>query len=355
MVEDDLEPFEIRLKIERRSKSGLKYIPVDIIGNYLIKVQNLLNHCGEYISEKPFRARGQTSKDVIKRCKLLMKDADISSFDQHLMLGDSQSVLIGNQLGVDSIQLCSELLNSVLSDDPDQISETISNSVAEIRYRNRILRDIDGMIPKRNEGINILFQSKGLHKLIQLKYENKSCLSNIIKKTKKENIRIIGILSEMRVTQGPKKIELTGPEGKIKIKYSKDRKSELLELMNLGQPIEISGVAKMKEDETIEVLENIKEIRKVKSIDRHRIVSDEYDLILKSPLRLNLRYEDDNWIMDNPKLGIYSQCKDYNDCLKEAESEFTFIVKEYLESDEGSLTEDAKVLRAFLKEMVKEN
>ncbi len=355
MVEDHIEPSEIRLKIEKRSRSEIKFIPVDIIGNYLIKVQNLINHCGEYLSEKPFRARGKTSKDVIKRCKLLMKEADISSFDQHLILADTQSVLMGNQLGVDSISLCSDLLKSLLTEDPYQISETISDSVSEIRYRNRILRDIEGMIPRRDEGIKVLFQSNGLENPVRLQYENKSSLSKIISKTKNESITIIGILSEMRVTQGPKKIEMTGPEGKIKIKYSKERKSELLELMKLGQPVEISGIAKIREDETIEVLEKIDQIRKVKTIEKNRIVTDEYDLILSSPLRLNLNYKDDSWIMDNFELGIYSQSKDFNDCLKEAENEFTFIVKEYSESDEESLTEDAKELRVLLEEMVKEN
>ncbi|MEA3557880.1 MAG: hypothetical protein U9R75_01375 [Candidatus Thermoplasmatota archaeon] len=355
MDRESLEPSEIHLKIQKRSSRGDKYIPVDIIGNYLIKIQNLIFHCGEYLSEKPFRTRGQPSKDVVKRCRLLMRDANISSFDQHLVLGDDQAVIFGNQLGVESIQLCSDLFDSIPANDSEVISHKLYERVTENRYRNRLLRDLDGLIPKRSEGIDITFQSENLAKPIQLGYENKGCLSKLIKITKKEEISIIGILSEMRVTQGPKRIELSGPEGKIKINYPKEIKTKLLDLMTRGQTVNIKGVAKIREDETIGILEKIKDIAEIKYIERHRIVSEEFDLKLSFPLKLDLKYSDDNWIMNNDKLGIYSHCPDYNECLKEAESEFTFIYKEFTNTPDAELTDDARQLKNFLVEMVKEN
>jgi hypothetical protein len=350
-----LESSEIRLKLKKRSKGSGYLIPVDLIGNYLIKMQNLMYHCGEYISEKPFRARGHPSKDVVKRCRLLMKGADISSFDQTLVLGDEQTVLFGNQLGVDSIKLCTTLFDSLLSNNPETISKIVHESVTMNRYRNRILKDMDNLIPRKYEGIDLEFQSEELAQPIEIGYENKHSISKLIRNTKNEDISIVGILSEMRVTQGPKRIELTGPEGKIKIKYTRDVMETLIDLMNRGQPVNIKGIAKIREDDTIELLEKIKDISEIKFIERHRIVSDNLDIKLAIPLKLELKYSDDNWLMKNDQLGIFSQCKDYNECLKEAELEFSFIYNEYKDSKDQELTGDGKDLRNLLRKMTEEN
>ncbi len=345
-----MEPSEIRLKLQKRSKTGTGYVPVDIIGNYLIRMQNLVNHCGEYLSEKPFRTQGKTSSDIQKKCRLLMKDAEISSFDQCLVLEDSQSVLFGNKLGVEAIGLSADLLNSVGKKDTDEIHKKIDNS----RYRNRLIKDLNAMIPGRGEGVDLIVNTMDTDK-ITLRYENKAFLKQILKSTKNEDIELIGILSEMRVTQGLKKVELTSPEGKIKIRYPKDKMNDLIEVMKKGQPIKITGIAKIREDDTIEILEKIHDIREIRSISRHRIVLKDFDMKLRNPLDLNLEYKDDQWIMKNEELGIFSQNKDYKLCLKEAENEFAFIYGEYVDAPDNELTNDALKLKSLLISMISEN
>ncbi|MCK5773201.1 MAG: hypothetical protein KAH57_05385 [Thermoplasmata archaeon] len=342
------------MKLQKRSKGGERHIPVDIIGNYLIRLQNLVNHCGEYLSEKPFRTRGKTPKDIQKKCRLLMKGAKISSFDQSLILEDDQTVLYGDTLGIESIKLSSDLLNSVGIEDPDEFSKEFHKRIDISRYRNRLTKDLNSLIPGRGEGVNLIIQTRGVEE-ITLGYEKKTMVKEILKRTKNEDIELVGVLSQMRVTQGPKKIELTSPEGKIKIKYSRDWKDDLIEHLKKGKPIQITGTATLKEDDTIEVLEKIKDIREANTIKRHRIVSEEFDMKLKNPLFLTLDYHEDQWIMTNDKLSIHSQHKDYQNCLKEAEDEFAFIFNEYINTPDNELTKDALQLKRYLQTMIPES
>ena len=93
----------------------------------------------------------------------------------------------------------------------------------------------------------------------------------------------------------------------------------------------------------------------IRSISRHRIVLEGFDMKLRDPLDLYLEYKDDQWTMKNEELGIFSQNKDYKLCLQEAESEFAFIYGEYADTPDHELTNDALKLKSLLISMISEN
>jgi len=341
------------LKIERRGENG-KLVPIDIIGNYLIRLQNLVYHCGELIAEQPFRPKGKIPEDVQKRCRLVMKNASISSFEQTLVLEDDQSVLFDKTLGQDSIELTSDLIRSISAQNQGNIISELEERLPNRRYRSRILRDLHNMVPDPSEDINLIY--RGPDKMnITLRSENGPILKGVIGDSRKESITLLGVLSEIRVTAGKRSFELFGPEGRVRIRYRKEMIEKILRYIQDGKPITLVGIAKLKNDDTIDIVEDLTSIEYLKTIERHRIISSEYDIRLSRPLVLEIDYSEDRWVMENKELSLKAQDKDYSNCLRDIEEEFAFIYNEYSNTEDNELTKDALHLKRILKTMVKEN
>jgi hypothetical protein len=93
---------------------------------------------------------------------------------------------------------------------------------------------------------------------------------------------------------------------------------------------------------------------KVKAtFDPEVINCQDYQYILKSPLRSSITEMDDKFVIENELLGIYS----YGDTLDEAEEmfaqEFDYIYTRYNELDESKLSDEVKFLKSYLNQIVK--
>jgi hypothetical protein len=331
------------------SEDSQKLIPIDKIGKYLINFQNMVWHCGELLSDEPFRGRGRPNKRITSKCTLLMKNATISSFKPELVIGDNQTVLTGKTLGEDSIDLCSDLLNRTNSF--EEFDSFIHSKVKNSLYRRRIIQDIDALIPSKNENIYLEFR-EGSKPQIKLNYEKKVFINKLLQKTSEEVAQFSGILSEIRVTQGPRKISLVGPEGKIPIEYPSDMEKELIEYLFQRAPVRISGMAVINSEGKIMKLQRITQIEPFKEVVRTRIISGDTEVNLKSPLIMKIGYEDDMWTMTNESLGIHAVSSAYQQCLDNAEEEFLFIIKEYLDTPDEELSRDAIDLKRKIKELL---
>lgn len=171
-------------------------------------------------------------------------------------------------------------------------------------------------------------------------------------KTVEETAELKGILSEIRVTQGPKKISLVGPEGKIPVDYHADMEGELIKYLIKRVPVKISGKAVINSEGRIMKLQGITGMDPFDEVIRSRIISGETEIKLRNPFKMRVGYEDDMWVMSNDSLGIHTTSKDYQQCLNEAEEEFIFIVKEYLDAPDEELTRDAIDLKCRVKELL---
>lgn len=338
-----------KVTLDLVSEDSRKLIPIDKIGKYLINFQNMVWHCGELLSESPFRGRGRPNKNIVDKCTLLLKNATISSFKPELVIGDNQTVLTGRTLGEDSLYLCSELLTHTTS--YEEFDTFVHDKVKNSLYRRRLVQDIDALIPTKNEKIFLEYGSNdGVR--IKLNYKMKSMMKDYLQKTIEETAELKGILSEIRVTQGPKKISLVGPEGKIPIEYHADMEIKLVRYLIERVPIKINGIAAVNSEGRIMKLKGITRIDRFDEISRTRMISGDSEINLRNPFKMRVGYEDDMWVMTNDSLGIHTISKDYQQCLNEAEDEFLFIVKEYLNTPDEELTKDAIDLKKNLKELL---
>lgn len=273
------------------------------------------------------------------------KDIQLQS---SLVLADEQSVLYGKKLGEESVDLCSEMFSTI--DKGGDLENYMNERIDNPMFRRRILSDISSLIPSGSDKLYLDYRS-GPSKSI-LHSGHKKMVKSILSSSRQVKITITGILSQMRVTQGPKNIMMVGPEGRTRISYSPDTEAGLFDALYRRTPVKISGIALMKGDGRIERMVSIEKTESIEKVEKNRILVDDVYLTLKKPLELLLDYSDDMWIMKNEELGIYSQCKDYNKCLEEAEEEFVFIMKEYLDEPDKSLTKDAISLKNSIRALL---
>lgn len=74
---------------------------------------------------------------------------------------------------------------------------------------------------------------------------------------------------------------------------------------------------------------------------------------LSKPIRGVFSFTDKLYSLENKELGIFSVNKDPDECLREFESDVSFVLSEYGEESEDRLTDDAKQLKRKILHYVK--
>ena len=330
-------------------KDGDKSIPIDEVAEFLGHLQTLINHLGDYLAGSDYRRSGPSSDSVRNSCKLIFDKVEIGSFKATLGLQDKQTVLGGHQtLGEESIQQFYEIINDVTTD--TNLEESILARIKQPLHRTRIIEDIYKIWPNENSKYHIRFKSpQGLH--VDLKPNYKLLIQGLMVEESKEDVSTKGVLSMIQVAPMKQKIiRIIDPDGRVNCTFPKELEETAKKL--LGKPVIIYGYAVFDAKGNIKEITEVNKIKQFTDLELSRVFSGTQELQFSQPLIVSVDYKEDAWIMENRELSAVSISSDYDECLDNFHKEIFFIWKEYGETSDNELTQDAKDLKNKILEYV---
>lgn len=316
-------------------------VPIEDASEFLIRLQSLINHIGDYLTGSDYRSRGRSPDSVRSRCALVFKSVHIGSLRAELDLEDRQTTLENvPTLGEESLRKFHDLLSAV--EKGTNLERSMEKMIERPLHRNRIIEDMFKIWPEERG----LYKAKvRIHErtLIDLRPERKLALQGLLDRVDRKQTTVKGVLGTLKVLPKMKLMRIIGPDGQITCQFPKELESTAIKL--LGKPVIVYGGATFDAEGNVEELTDVRRINRFTEITLERVLSKDREFVLSEPLIVSIDYKDDAWLMRNDDLGIVAMAPDYDDCLKDFGDEFALIWREYGNASDDELTKDARELK----------
>ncbi len=324
---------KVRFSFEPESGKGIE---VETLSRVLSAFQRAFWKIGEYsIRGEIRREKGKLPEGVAKAYTLRIVSVSKGSLDVELELPSTDLF----QTPQRDLAKLVEVVESI----PDK-KEEIRNLLPDEKLRRKVLMDLKDMHSPR---------------IKRLRLNGKEISADFVK-----SIREI-----LAITTTQKEEELIGPIIEVKLidnayfgilHDGKIRKmpltDEFLEVVieNLSKVVRVRILIK-KEEETGKV--EVMEVLDIESLEENSFEVEEIEyknerFLLGEPLKIEISYEDDLWILENKTLGIIAWGERFDIAWESFREDFSYLWKEIGKEKEELLDVEAKKLKTLLCEMV---
>ncbi len=322
-------------------------VGIEDVGKILIGLQSAIYHIAEMkASAGSVRIAGKRNPVISERTKLYFKQTAVSSFVAELQSSAQQTLEDYTNPEETLIGTSVRTFDKILTHIAEGNEEALKNDFDDPLSMKRILHDINNIWPTERGTYSLELR---VHKFKGwAKPEDRVVIKNIWEpEVKVVQERLVGVLAEMRVR--PKKsIELRGTLGKLQLSFEKEHEEKLKKLLNRVVIAECE--LEINESEKVKGL-RILNVEPTNSIQIQRIVSEDFELSLRKPLEVNIRIEEDYWLLSNEELKIEVLEKDLPEAYEAFNEVFSLLFAEYVsEGNPHKMTEGALAIRnAFLE------
>ena len=337
----------------RLSSPAEEMIGLDVAGNLLINLQNMVWHMGNYIEGLQYSDHGRLKNQIIEDYGLVIKALSSGSIKIYVGAQETSAQASFEEGSVSINPLPVERAVTKVTDFIEAIrnggERNLDDVVSDISYKSRLLSDVSNIWP-RKRGYNLNFQGQG-GRCFDLSDSNRSQLERFVsvKPIDKEEVQI-GILADLRVENGKQmRIEKMGDE--FTANYPPDLELKARELLGLpvrvfGHAERILGQSKIKKFEVI----NIELFDKYQLIE---FVLDGMRFIPKLSIETQVDYNDGFWTLSLPFVDSVGYAEDFYDAEKMLKEHVHFLWIEYVLCSEDELGETGKMLRRILQDIFK--
>lgn len=338
---------QVKLAIQSR-EAGAR-IPARTVADRLYSLQAVLLHIGDYLTGSDFRQRGGSPAAVRNKCTLYVAEVAIGSFTAALELAPQAHATEGEAgLGEASVATLKDLVSTIESS--TEVESRIDSIITDPRHRTRILADLLDVWPDEQEGLSVGMDFPGPSRS-PLSPIRRLVLEGLIGRQRdSEQASVKGVLGTAHVTPGEPYIRLTGPDGNITCRMTKEQRENASRL--LGRPAIVYGRAEFDSAGNVREIETVDRIEPFRELTMQRLFSGDRELVLRQPVSASIDYRDDQWVAANDDLGIVATDSDYDSCLRAFQDEFFFAWNEYGNAEDATLTVGARDLKRALRGFV---
>jgi hypothetical protein len=332
----------------RTSDPGQK-VQVRTVADKLSRLQTALLHIGDYLTGSDFRARGGSTELVRRKCTLFVSNVSIGSFSATLELEPAPSVTSGELgLGEEAVAKLQEIVSLVESE--QEIESRVDLSVTNPRHRTRIIKDLTDLWPEERDRLAVEVSFPG-EVAAPLTPTGRLVLEGLLSRQRDaEQISVKGVLGTAHVTPGEAFFRITGPDGRITCRITKEQQESAGRL--LGKPTIVYGQAEFDSAGNVREITAVDRFEPFRELTLQRLFKGDTELVLRQPVSVAIDYNDDLWIAENDDLGIVAANEDYDVCLQDFQDEFFFAWEEYGRAEDSQLTVGARNLKRSLTELV---
>jgi hypothetical protein len=314
-------------------------IPALIIAEKFQSIQNLLYVIGDFIDGNKYRTGGDFPYSVKERYTLVVRNLKMGSIDADLGIADTQQGLPElDTLGEQAVALTSEVVQ--IAQTEEDIAARISEKISEEPRAYRVIWELDHLWPDVRTPYSVRI-GLGQPKPFQLNPLRKPVIQRALRKIPEPTEKtVVGRLVQLRVDK-KHECKIDTPEGEFSCRYRPEMEKTIIN--NIGNLISVIG--KLKDNKSIEITSD-SAIEKIPHFPLREVTLKDQKISLREPIDLEVQYEDDEYIVSNDVFHLLVTSQSLKDALQAVDEEFAELWKEYVESDQKTLTKDAKEFRA---------
>ena len=329
-------------------------IGLEVAGNLLITLQNMVWHMGNYIEGLPYSDHGRLKNQIIEDYGLVIKALssgsiaiDVGAQETLAQARFEEGSVSLKPLPVDrAVTKVTDFIEAIRNDSGRNLDDVVS----DISYKSRLLSDVSNIWP-RKRGYNLNFRGQG-GRCFDLSDSNRGQLERFVSvkpRDKEEEVQI-GILADLRVENGKQmRIEKIGDE--FTANYPPDLELKARDLLGLpvrvfGHAERISGQSKIKKFEVINI----------ELFDKYPLIEFDFDgmkFIPNLSIETQVDYDDGFWTLSLPFIDSVGYADDFYDAERMLKEHVHFLWNEYVLCSEDELGETGKMLRKILQDIFK--
>jgi hypothetical protein len=251
-------------------------------------------------------------------------------------------------LGEEAVAKFQEIV--ALVEREQDIESRVDLSITNPRHRTRIIRDLRDLWPDEREQLDVKVSFRG-QEASQLTTTGRLVLDGLLyRQPDPEQVSVKGILGTAHVMPGEAFFRITGPDGRITCRITKEQQESAGRL--LGKPTIVYGQAEFDSAGNVREITTVDRIEPFRELTLQRLFKEDTELVLREPVTLSIDYRDDLWVAENDDLGIVSTGEDYDACVQNFQDEFFFAWEEYGRVEDSQLTVGASNLKRLLVGLV---
>lgn len=334
----------LRFKISVKNDPG-KFVPLSVIADKFLKLQNLVNILGDQLEGNPFRSRGDFPNSVKENCVLALSHLDIDSADCYIIPASTQSPLFPDaSIGERAIKQVSDAISVI--NYPEIQQNVIDGIIPDEKRRRKFIQELDALWPD-NESPYQNEISYGDDELAILNPEKKKDLVKFITVSHQdEQIReICGRIISLYVNK-TRTFTVETADGQVKGRYSADMEEELTN--KLGSFVHFNAVLRLHRGTFECEIDDSVLIKEISEYSLSHALVNDYKVELKKPLNLKISYIDEQYHLENEELLLDVLSNQLKTAIEGITEQFDLLYYEYALCDINELTPDAIKMREKL-------
>jgi hypothetical protein len=167
-----------------------------------------------------------------------------------------------------------------------------------------------------------------------------------------EEVSLVGELIKIHVDVGPPKITVRHSGREIDCFYPDTMRDQIANLMG-GSMVEVTGEATLDSRGIVEKLDRLLDVVTV-SMDPLRIARFEHAgevFPLRTPLVVNVEYEDDLWVYHCPEINLWGCGEQREKALGDLHENYAYLWHEIAEEADSQLDQKAQQIKTVLREI----
>lgn len=333
--------YNFRFKISFKNDPG-KLVPLSVIAERFLKIQNIVNILGDQFEGNTFRSRGDFPNSVKEHCELALSKINIGSADCYITTASTQrSLLPEKSIGERAIKTFSEAISIINC--PDGHQQVIDAIIPDEKRRRKFLQELESLWPD-NESPYQNEVSYGDEVLVVLNPEKKKDLVKLFEVSHQdEKIQeICGRITGLYVDK-KRKFTVETADGQVNGRYSADMEEELNK--KLGSFVHFNAIMKLHKGTFECEIDDSVLLKEVSEYPLSHAIVNNHKVELIKPLILKISYLDEQYHLENDEflLDVYSS--QLKTAIEDIKEQFDFLYSEYVHCDINELTQDAIKLR----------
>jgi len=337
--------YEIWMEIAGEN-IGVKEVPAEVLGNYLVKTQLLFNNVAQSILPKP---KGRVKQNEYKR-NLMLIFTEFKGGSAVCKLQTSAQMTLEERPYMEPVVTkFFETISAVKDEKEEDGLRKIVNSFPDKDQRIRILGNLKNLWPLKEVRVDYKakFQQDTVFKeRLEIPFQPRipRWLNAELKKVSE---RLVGVITRLRI-DGPSPYFYIQEVGSTGVRCSLDDELEEKVISNVKRPVYIDGIFEKRQTQRVAV-----EIRDLDILENIIMLPSEFGFLSKQ-VDLDLDYDGDFYVASLPELELTLYSETYQGLKDEFEIEMGYLIDHILTTPDGQLSERMKQVKNNLPDYIKE-
>lgn len=336
------------LKIEGPSISKGK-IPFSLLANILKGVQETIYFVALSELRREVKKRARIPLDIQRSCELVRVLESPGSYEILATIPEPEQTTAFEDIGLVVRNKFLDIVETISSgSDIKRLSEVIPDS----NHRKRILRSIESFSPRPGYEWSLLIG--GGKTFSYINNETRKNISRFLVGPTIEKRTVTGELVRLHLDENSLGIFYLPTNRVLDCYYDPDLEDVIIQ--NLKGLIQVTGTVQLDSNGHPNKIVDVFEIEELDLSPARftKISTDKVVLSLKEPIEITPCFEDQAVVFEYPKLNIIASGATRDEAVTELQSDIYWLWREYAEEDDDNLTNDAILLKKYLKDLVAE-